>query len=61
MSDKEDAQKVGYPGPWLKTTVIYIYLQIICIRCINKERHVKYAEGLALGLELRTTALTVPL
>ncbi len=28
---------------------------------INKERHLKYAERLVLGLELRTTALTVPL
>ncbi len=27
----------------------------------NKERHLKYAERLVLGLELRTTALTVPL
>ncbi len=35
--------------------------QIILIRFVNKERHLSYAERLVLGLELRTTALTVPL
>ncbi len=31
---------------------------IICIRCVNKERHAKYAGGGgARGLELRTSAI----